>query len=75
MGDAQVSYFFFLIVQDDLVIYRFYNSIYRNLELSTFEENETIFQEKDKGDKFYIILEGEVKVLSKKTNDEVQEQL
>ena len=48
-----------------------YDKIFRGLRISYHKKNDAIFYAGDKGDKFFIILEGECKVLVPRTEEEI----
>ena len=50
----------------------YYDQIFKSFILESFEENETVFNVGDIGDKFYLILEGEVAVCINRSDEEIE---
>lgn len=49
-----------------------FKNIFKNLNFKSLKQNEPLFYFRDKGDKFYIVLEGELKVLVPRTKEEIE---
>jgi len=52
-----------------------YKNLFKSLELEEFKPFSPVFYQKEKGDKFYIILRGEVKVCVLKSQEELNEDI